>query len=69
MSNVDRRSLLYLFGIASISPLLSAQTAITGKVSVAKLGESRFAFSSPQQTWLTSCKLTSEDTAGSLTAF
>jgi quercetin dioxygenase-like cupin family protein len=69
MQKLDRRSLLYLFGIASVSPLLRAQTAVAGKVSVAKPGESRFAFSSPQQAWLTPCKLTAEDTAGALTAF
>lgn len=69
MPNLDRRSLLYLFGIASVSPLLRAQTAVTGKVAVAKPGESRFVFSSAQQSWLTPCKLTAEDTAGALTAF
>lgn len=69
MSKIDRRTLLYLFGIASVSPLLSAQTPGTGKVCVAKPGESRFAFSTAAQARLTPCKLTSEDSAGALTAF
>ena len=69
MPNLDRRTLLYMFGIASVSPLLPAQTAVTGKVVVAQPGESRFAFSSKQQTWLSPCKLTAEDSGGTLTAF
>jgi quercetin dioxygenase-like cupin family protein len=69
MANIDRRTLLYLFGIASVSPLLPAQTAVTGKVAVAKPGESRFLFSNSQQAKLTPCKLTSEDSAGTLSAF
>jgi hypothetical protein len=54
---------------ASVSPLLGAQTSRGGKVAVAKPGESRFAFSTPQQGKLTSCKLTSEDSSGACTAF
>ena len=69
MANIDRRSLLYLFGIASVSPLLPAQTPVTGKVSVVNPGESGFVFSNPQQAKLTPCKLTSEDSAGALSAF
>jgi quercetin dioxygenase-like cupin family protein len=69
MANINRRTLLYIFGIASVSPLLPAQTAATGKVSVVKPGESRFAFSNAQQAKITPCKLTSEDSAGALTAF
>lgn len=69
MPNINRRNLLYLFGIASVSPLLPATAAATSKVSVAKPGESRFPFSTKQQAWLSPCKLTSEDTAGALSAF
>jgi quercetin dioxygenase-like cupin family protein len=69
MPNVDRLTLLYMFGIASVSPLLSAQTDATGKVVVAKPGESRFAFSSKQQTKLSPCKLTAAESGGTLTAF
>jgi len=69
MANIDRRTLLYLFGIASVSPLLPAQTVATGKVSVVNPGESRFAFSNALQAKLTPCKLTSEDSAGTLSAF
>ena len=69
MSNLNRRSLLYAFGLASVTPLLPAQTASTGKVSVAMPGESRFAFSTAAQAKLSPCKLTADDTGGALTAF
>ena len=64
MPNIDRRTLLYFFGIASVTPLLPAQTAPSGRVLVAKPGESRFAFSTAQQAHLTPCKLTAEDSGG-----
>jgi quercetin dioxygenase-like cupin family protein len=67
---MDRRTLLYAFGIASVSSMLSGQTAVggvvSGKVAVAMPGESRFAFSTAQQARLSPCKLTSEDAAGAL---
>jgi quercetin dioxygenase-like cupin family protein len=66
---IDRRTLLYAFGVASVSSLLPAQTAVAGKVTVAQSGESRFTFSTAQQARLSPCKLTSEDTAGALSAF
>ena len=73
MASIKRRTLLHAFGIASVSALLHGQTvvggAVRGKVSVAKPGESRFAFSTAQQAWLSPCKLTGEDTAGALSAF
>ncbi len=70
MAAIDRRSLLYFFGIASVSSLLPAQaTAPTGKVSVAKPGESRFPFATKHQAWLSPCKLTAEDSGGTLSAF
>jgi quercetin dioxygenase-like cupin family protein len=69
MPSVDRRTLLYLFGIASVSPLLRAQTGGSGKVAVAKPGESRFAFSTARQAKLSPCKLTSEDSGGACSAF
>lgn len=69
MPNVDRRTLLYMFGIASVSPLLPAQISATGKVVVANPGESRFAFSTQQQAKLSPCKLTGADTGGTLSAF
>jgi mannose-6-phosphate isomerase-like protein (cupin superfamily) len=66
---IDRRTLLYLFGIASVSPLLPAQTAASANVAVAKPGESRFAFSSARQARLSPCKLASEDSGGTCSAF
>jgi mannose-6-phosphate isomerase-like protein (cupin superfamily) len=65
----NRRNLLYLFGISAVSPLLPSMAAATGKVAVAKPNESRFAFSTKQQAWLSPCKLTGEDTGGALSAF
>lgn len=50
-------------------PLLPAQTAATGKVSVAMPGETRFSFSTASQAKLSPCKLTGDDTGGALTAF
>ena len=69
MSKVDRRTLLYLFGIASVTPLLPAQTRSSGKVAVVTLGESRFAYATAQQSKLSPCKLTSDDSGGACTAF
>jgi quercetin 2,3-dioxygenase len=69
MPNLDRRTLLYFFGIASVTPLLRGQTPATGKVTVAQPGESRFPFSTAQQAKLTPCKLTSEESGGSCTTF
>jgi len=66
---IDRRTLLYLFGIASVSPLLAAQHGASGNIAVARPGESRFAFSSARQTRLSPCKLTSEDSGGTCSAF
>jgi mannose-6-phosphate isomerase-like protein (cupin superfamily) len=66
---INRRNLLYLFGICAANPLLPSMATATGKVAVAKPGESRFAFSTRQQAWLSPCKLTGEDTGGALTAF
>jgi mannose-6-phosphate isomerase-like protein (cupin superfamily) len=67
---MNRRTLLYGFGILSVRTMLPAQTAIMrGKVAVAKPGESRFAFSSAQQAALSPCKLTIDDSGGALSAF
>lgn len=69
MNTINRRTLLYAFGLASVSPLLPAQTSAKGKVCVAKPGESRFAFASATQAKLSPCKLTSEDSGGTLSTF
>jgi quercetin dioxygenase-like cupin family protein len=69
MNTINRRTLLYAFGLASVSPLLPAQTSAKGKVCVAKPGENRFAFASATQAKLSPCKLTSEDSGGTLSTF
>jgi len=65
----NRRSLLYAFGIASVSSVLPAQVTRAGKVVVANPGESRFMFANAEQAWLTPCKLTADDSGGTLSAF
>src|SRR5882724_352941 len=69
MPNVDRRTLLALFGIASISPLLRAQTAPTRRVAVAKPGENRFPWPAKPQGNEIACKVTSADSAGACSIF
>jgi len=69
MPNVDRRTLLALFGIASISPLLRAQTAPTRRVAVAKPGENRFPWHAKPQGNEIACKVTSADSAGACSIF
>lgn len=69
MSNIDRRTLLYAFGIASVSPLIPANALENGKVTVAKPGESLFAYSTASQAKLSPCKLTAEQSGGSCSAF
>src|SRR5215471_14947366 len=69
MTAIDRRTLLYGFGIASVTSLLPTQIIGAGKVVVAKPGESRFAFSTSERKWLMPCKLTAEDSGGTLSAF
>jgi len=66
---INRRTLLYAFGILSVRSMLPAQTQVRGKIAVAKPGESRFAFTSAQQARLSPCKLTAEDSRGSLSIF
>jgi quercetin dioxygenase-like cupin family protein len=66
MVEIDRRSLLYAFGIAFLTPLLSAQTAAR-QVAVSKPGESRYKFTHPQMNPL--CMVTSQDSAGSISMF
>ena len=67
--SINRRTLLYAFGIAAVSRILPAQMTATGKVAVTKPGESQFALSTTQQGWLSPCKLTAEDSGGTLSAF
>ena len=69
MSNIDRRTLLYAFGIASVTSMLPAQAAASGKVAVAKPGENRFTFASAAQAKASPCKVSSEDSAGACTVF
>ena len=69
MPTLDRRTLLYAFGIASVTPLIPANAAQPGKVTVAKPGESLFPFSTASQARLSPCKLTSELSGGSCSAF
>jgi quercetin dioxygenase-like cupin family protein len=65
---MDRRTFLYVIGAVVVIPLVSADSEST-ELAVAKPGESRFAYTSPQQAALSPCKLTSTDSAGMLSTF
>ena len=69
MPNIDRRTLLYAFGITSVSSMLPARAAAAGKVAAAKPGVNRFAFGSAAQAKTSRCKVSSEDSAGACTVF
>jgi mannose-6-phosphate isomerase-like protein (cupin superfamily) len=69
MSNIDRRTLLYAFGITSVTAMFPAQAAAAGKVVVAKPAENRFPFGSAAQAKASPCKVTSEDSEGACTIF
>jgi mannose-6-phosphate isomerase-like protein (cupin superfamily) len=69
MPHIDRRTLLYTFGVASVTPLPGWPMIVSGKVVVAKPEENRFPFGSAQQARLSPCKLTSEDSARTLSIF
>jgi mannose-6-phosphate isomerase-like protein (cupin superfamily) len=67
MKNIDRRTLLYAFGIGSATLVLPAPAAASGKIAVAKPGENRFAFANATQAKTSPCKVSSEDTGGECT--
>lgn len=69
MLNIDRRSLLFAFGIASVSRHTLARPDTSGKVAVVKPGDSLFAYSTTQLAKLSPCKLTSEESGGACSAF
>jgi hypothetical protein len=66
MTRIDRRTLFYAFGIASVSSLIPLQASANGKVNVSKQGESRVPFSTALQAKLSPSKLTAEDSGGTL---
>jgi quercetin dioxygenase-like cupin family protein len=67
--NFDRRTLLYAFGLASVTATLPSGAAASGKVTVAKAGENRFPFANLAQAKATPCKVTSENSGGACTIF
>jgi quercetin dioxygenase-like cupin family protein len=69
MPELNRRSLLYAFGIASLTPLLSAETASSRRVAVAKPGENRYKYANFQAQLTPPCTVTSEDSAGGISVF
>jgi quercetin dioxygenase-like cupin family protein len=69
MSKIDRRTLLYAFGVASATSILPARAGTIAKVTLCKPGESRFAFASAAQAETSPCKVSSEDTNGACTIF
>ena len=66
---MDRRTLLYVFGLTSVSVIMPKQALAAGKVAVANPGESRFAFGSEAQAKATSCKVSNDDSGGACTIF
>jgi quercetin dioxygenase-like cupin family protein len=64
--DIDRRSLLYTFGIASLTPLISGQSP-PRKVAVAKPGESRYKFT--HQEFAPLCMVTAQDSGGIISMF
>jgi len=69
MATIDRRTLLYAFGVVSVTSILPAHPGTTAKVAVCKPGESRFAFASAAQAQTSPCKVSSDDTGGACTIF
>jgi quercetin dioxygenase-like cupin family protein len=69
MPQLDRRTLLCAFGLASVAMTLPARAEVSGKVAVAAPGENRFSFSTDVQAKATPCKVTSEDSQGGCTIF
>jgi mannose-6-phosphate isomerase-like protein (cupin superfamily) len=69
MQDFDRRTLLGMFGVAAVSPLLPSIAPQQKKVAIAWPGESRFPFTSAQQAKRSACKLTSEDSGGACSIF
>jgi quercetin dioxygenase-like cupin family protein len=66
---IDRRTLLYAFGITSISSLLRAQATNAGRVVVVRPGEGRFSYSTDELRKTNYCKLTSDDSGGACSIF
>jgi hypothetical protein len=69
MTSMGRRSLLYLFGLASVARAFPAAAAGTGTVSVAMPGENRFPFAAASQAAQSPCKVTSADSGGAVSIF
>ena len=70
MTTIDRRTLLYALGTASLTPTLTGATAhTTSTVAIARPGESRFHYASAQQAKKSPCKVTNEDSGGAVSIF
>src|SRR5215813_11488974 len=66
---MQRRTLLSMFGVAAVTPLLSFADTPRSNVVTTKPGESRFPFTSTEQAKRTPCKLTSADSGGACSIF
>lgn len=69
MSTINRRTILYALGGASIRPLFGVQAHASRRVAVCEPGKSRFPYASAHQAKLSPCKLTSDDSHGVLSMF
>jgi hypothetical protein len=67
MIGIDRRTLLYGFGIGSATLMFPRMATASGNVAVAKAGENRFSFKSHAQAKASPCKVSSADSGGACT--
>lgn len=58
-----QRTRLFAFGVASMTAMARARTAVVGQIVVAKTDENRFPCGSAYQAKASPCKVTSEDTS------
>src|ERR1700758_4784506 len=66
MQDLDRRSLLIAFGVASVTRLASAQAENVRRVAIAKPNENRFTYKSFDFYLTPACKVTGEDSGDTI---
>src|SRR6266536_3148885 len=66
MPKLDRRSLLFAFGVVSVTQLVPAQSGNARRVATAKPNENRYKYQKFDLYLTPACKITSEDSAGTI---
>jgi mannose-6-phosphate isomerase-like protein (cupin superfamily) len=69
MHSINRRNLLFAFGVTYATTLVRADSPSAQHVAVAQPGQSRFHFASQQLAQTTACKVTTDDSAGACSVF